>query len=698
MKRMEHNTVHRPATALSAAAIALLAAAGVATVAIAQTSGVNKANMDTSVSPCQDFYRYTNGKWMDTAVIPPSYTGIGAAREIADKNQEILRQVLEKAAANVATEKDPTQKKVGLFYSTLMDSARADKEGAAPIAEELKVIAAIKTPADLRAEFARMAKAGVGAGFGPGGMPFRLGAEPDRDNSSMNIGTVSQGGLGLPERDFYFRQDPKSSALRDAYVAYITKTLQKTGDDEATAKKNADAIMKLETALADSSMARVAMRDPHAIFHRMSVKELGALCPAIDWTAYFTETGVTSLASATATLNVSQPMFMRQVNTLITSTPIETWRAYLRFHMTRAAAAWLSTDFFMDNFAFQSLLTGQKEPLPRWKRASQVLDFTMGEAVGKAWVAVAFPPESKQRVLDMVNNLHAVMDERIAASPWMSEATKKQASIKLHAIMRKIGYPDKWRDYTAMDIQAGQSGGTMIRNAARFEVNRRLSQINKPVDRTEWGMTPPTVNAYYNPTVNEIVFPAGILQPPYFDPKADDAFNYGAVGSVIGHETTHGFDDEGRQFDAEGNLKDWWTADDATKFKDKAQKVVDQYSSYVAVDTIHVNGRLTLGENIADIGGLTIAFHAWQRSLHGKPAPVIDGMTGEQRFFLGYASEWRRKNRPETMRTAALTDPHSPAEWRVNGVVSDMPEFYKAFGCKDGDALVKNDAQRPDIW
>jgi putative endopeptidase len=440
------------------------------------------------------------------------------------------------------------------------------------------------------------------------------------------------------------------------------------------------------------------MRDPHAIFHRMTVKELGALCPAVDWNAYFTDAGVTVLASPTATLNVSQPTFMRQINSLLASTPMETWRAYLRFHVTRVAAPWLSNDFFMDNFAYASLLSGQKEPQPRWKRASQVLDFTMGEAVGKAWVAVAFTPESKQRVLEMVNNLHAVLNDRIAASPWMSDATKKQASIKLAAILRKIGYPDTWRDYSAMDIQASMTAPQMIRSAAQFEVNRRLSQINKPVDRNEWGMTPPTVNAYYNPTINEIVFPAGILQPPYFDPKADEAFNYGAVGSVIGHETTHGFDDEGRQFDAQGNLKDWWTADDAAKFKEKAQKVVDQYNSYVAVDTLHVNGRLTLGENIADIGGLTIAFHAWQRSLHGKPAPVIDGFTGEQRFFLGYASEWRRKNRPEAMRTAALTDPHSPAEWRVNGVVSDMPEFYKAFGCKQGDALVKNDAQRPDIW
>ena len=695
MPRTDSASTRQPALA---AAAALLMLALLAPQSRAQTSGVNKDNMDTSVSPCQDFYRYTNGRWMDSAVIPPSYTGIGAAREIADKNQDILRQVLEKAAANVATEKDPTQKKVGLFYSTLMDSAQADKLGATPIAEELKLIAAIKTPADLRAEFARMVKMGVGAGFGPGGLPFRLGAEPDRDNSSMNIGAMSQGGLGLPERDFYFRQDPKSAALRDAYVTYITKTLQKTGDDEATAKKNADAIMKLETALADSSMSRVAMRDPHAIFHRMSVKELGALCPAIDWPAYFTETGVTVLASPTATLNVAQPTFMKQVNTLISNTPLDTWRAYLRFHMTRVAAPWLSTDFFMDNFAYTSLLSGQKEPQPRWKRASQVLDFTMGEAVGKAWVAVAFPPESKQRVLEMVNNLHAVLNDRIAASPWMSEATKKQAQTKLAAIMKKIGYPDKWRDYSAMKIEPGMTGAQMIRNAASFEVNRRLSQINKPVDRTEWGMTPPTVNAYYNPTVNEIVFPAGILQPPYFDPKADEAFNYGAIGSVIGHETTHGFDDEGRQFDAQGNLKDWWTADDAAKFKDKAQKVVDQYNSYVAVDTLHVNGRLTLGENIADIGGLTIAFHAWQRSLKGKPAPVIDGFTGEQRFFLGYASEWRRKLRPESMRTAALTDPHSPAEWRVNGVVSDIPEFYKAFGCKEGDALVKNDAQRPDIW
>jgi len=698
MKRKDSNAANWPATALATAAIALLGFTGVATVAIAQTSGVNKTNIDTSVSPCANFYRYANGHWMDTAEIPASYTGIGSAREVADKNQEILRQVLEKAAAGVATEKDPSLKKVGIFYTALMDSARADKEGATPLADELKRIADIKTPTDLRAAFARAVKNGVGAGFGPGGLPFRLGAEPDHDQSSMNIGEVTQGGLGLPERDFYFRTDPKSSAIRDAYVTYIAKTLQRTGDDEATAKKNADAILKLETALADSSMTRVAMRDPHATYHKMAVKELGALCPSIDWVAYFNETGVTALASPTATLDVSQPAFMKQVNALMTSTPIETWRAYLRFHTTRVSSAWLSNDFFMDNFAFQSLFSGQKEPQTRWKRASQTLDFAMGEAIGKAWVAAAFPPESKARVLEMVNNLHAVMNERIANRPWMSEATKKQASVKLNAILKKIGYPDKWRDYSALQIDPGVSGVLLLRRAASFEVKRRLDQIGQPVDRTEWGMSPPTVNAYYNPTVNEIVFPAGILQPPYFDAKADEALNYGAIGSVIGHETTHGFDDEGRQFDAQGNLKDWWTAEDAEKFKVKAQMVVDQYNSYVAVDTLHVNGKLTLGENLADIGGLTIAYHAWQRSLKGKPSPVIDGFTGEQRFFLGYAAEWRRKLRPEMVRTATLTDPHSPAEWRVNGVVSDMPEFYKAFGCKDGDALVRADGQRPDIW
>jgi putative endopeptidase len=679
---------------LAAGALAVLLGASTATAQ--QNSGVNKANMDTSCQPCKDFYRYANGKWLDTAEIPASYPMMGAAREVADRNQEILYRALEKAAAGSATEKDPTLKKVGIFYATLMDSARADREGAAPIAEELKRIDAIQTRADLLAEFARTVTLGVGGGFAGSGLPVKLGVEVDPKDSNSNIAQLFQGGLGLPERDFYFRPDEKSANTRKEYQSHVARSLQLLGEDEATATRDADAIFKLETALADSSMPRVAMRDPHAIYHKMTVQELGALCPAIDWVAYFNAIGVKSLASPTATLDVSQPAFLRRLNQVIETTPFETWRPYLRYHLARSSAAWLGQKFFDEAFTMQAVFTGTKTPQPRWKRASGAMDFAMGQAIGKAYVDAAFPASSKARMMELVENLRAAMRERIESRPWMSAATKKQAVAKLDAIVKKIGYPDKWRDYSALQVDTAAPAAELLRRATMFEIQRQLKQIAAPVDRSEWGMSPPTVNAYYNPTFNEIVFPAGILQPPYFDPSVDDAVNYGAIGMVIGHEITHGFDDQGRQYDKDGNLKDWWTEEDGSKFKDKAQKVVDQYNSYVAVDSLHVNGKLTLGENIADIGGLTIAYRAWQRSLKGKPAPVIDGLTGDQRFFLGMAQGWRRKLRPELIRTSTLTDPHSPAVWRVNGPLSVMPEFQAAFGCKQGDDMVR--ADKPEIW
>jgi len=684
----------RPAFALVTGALALGVA--LAAPALAQVSGVNKNNMDTTCEPCRDFYRYANGKWLDTAVIPESYTGIGSGREISDRNQEILHASLEKAAANADQEKDPTLKKLGLFYRTLMDSARADKEGFAPIQPELDRIRKIQTKADLRSAFARTVVIGVGGGFGVG-TPFHLHAEADPGQSTMNIAQIFQGGLGLPERDFYFRTDPKSEEVRKQYVAHLGRMLKLAGDAEATDQSAAN-VMALETAMAESSMTRVAMRDPHALYNKISVKDLSALCPAIDWPAYFNEVGVPSLASPTAMIDVSQPAFMRNLSRLIETTPIETWRDFLTVQTARSRAGWMGQRAFDEIFTIQSVFTGTKVPQTRWKRASGAIDNAMGEAVGKAYVAEAFPPSSKARMLEMVNNLQAAMRERLENRPWMSAETKKQAVDKLSAVLKKIGYPDTWRDYTTLQIDANAPAAELLQRATAFEVRRDLDKIGKPVDRTEWGMTPPTVNAYYNPTVNEIVFPAGILQPPYFDPKVDDAYNYGAIGMVIGHEITHGFDDEGSQYDKVGNLKNWWTKDDREKFDSKTQQVVDQYSGYVAVDTLHVNGKLTLGENIADIGGLTIAYHAWKKSLKGKPAPVIDGLTGEQRFFLGHAQGWRRKLRPEMVRTVTLSDPHSPAVWRVNGPLSVMPEFAAAFHCKDGDPMMRPEKDRPSIW
>jgi len=682
---------------IRAAAFACVALALVASASYAQKSGVQKQLMDTSVAPCTDFYRYANGKWLDTAVIPESYTGIGTGREIADRNQEIVLAALEKAAANAATEKDPTLRKVGYLFAALMDSARADREGIAPIADVLDGFKKVSTRTELRAAFARSVLLGIAGGFGGSGVPFRVTYEADPKQSTMAIAQIFQGGLGLPERDFYFRPDPRSEAIRKAYVQNTANLLRMMGEGD-TADKTAEAIMALETALAESSMTRVAMRDPHALYNKMTVKELGALCPAIDWIAYFNEVGLPALASPTATLDVSQPAFIRNLNRLVESTPVETWRDLLRVHTLRQAAPWLGQKAFDEVFALQAMFTGTKTPQPRWKRASGAMDFAMGEAVGQAYVAVAFPPSSKALMLEMVNNLRAAMKERIENRPWMSATTKKEALAKLEAIMLKIGYPDQWRDYSKLDIDATSSASTLLRRAAAFEVRRNLDKIGKPIDRGEWFLSASTVNAYYNPPVNEIVFPAGILQPPYFDPSVDPAYCYGSIGMVIGHEITHGFDDEGSQYDKVGNLHNWWTEADRKEFESKAQKVVEQYNGYIGVDTLKVNGKLTLGENIADIGGLTIAFHAWKLSLKGKPAPVIDGFTGEQRFFLGHAQGWRRKLRPELTRTIVLTDPHSPSEWRVNGPLSVMPEFFAAFGCKDGTAMVRAEQDRPAIW
>jgi putative endopeptidase len=672
----------RPLTAtalLFALAFPALAAAGTLPVPTP-----NPAFMDTSCAPCRDFYQYANGAWLQTAEFPPSYNGIGAGREMADRNQEALRSVLERTSANAATEKDPTIKKLGLFYSLLMDSARADREGAAPLLETLARIAALRTPADLRKEFAHASVVGL-----RGGLPFRLDPEPDPASSRNTIGQVSQGGLGLPDRDYYFRTDEKSKNLRAEYVAFMSKTFQLLGDPAEVAAKKADAVMKLETALAESSLTNVQQRDPKALYHKMTVRELGVLSPGFDWVAYFGEAGVPALASASASLDVSMPGFVRQFSSLLATTPMETWRNYIEWHYATSGMGWMGQPFFDAAFAFQSKMMGSKAPLPRWKRASRVVDNAMGEALGKAYVEENFPASSKARMVELVNNLQAALRDRIASRPWMSATTKAQATTKLNAILKKIGYPDKWRDYSKLEIDPSLSAVANMERASEFDRRWQLSFIGKPVDRTLWGMSPPTVNAYYNPSYNEIVFPAGILTPPQFDPRVDDAVNYGAIGMVIGHELTHGFDDQGRQYDADGNLKDWWTAEDSRKFDALADQVVEQYNAYVAVDTLRHNGRLTLGENIADLGGLTIAFRAWQLSLKGKPSPVIGGFTGEQRFFLGFAQAWRSKVRPEMLRMMALSDPHSVPYWRVNGPLSNMDEFRNAFGCKAGDAMVR---------
>ncbi|HUL03977.1 MAG TPA: M13 family metallopeptidase [Gemmatimonadales bacterium] len=668
-----------------------LALATLPAVASAQ-SGVNRAYIDTTCAPCRDFFTYANGAWLKTATIPAAYTSAGASRELIDRNLEALRRVLDGAAAGADTARDPTTRKLGVFYASCMDSVRVERAGASPITGEVQRIAILKTRAEITTAIARLHRLEIPA-------LFHVVAEIDPKQSSRVIAQLYQAGLGLPDRDYYRKTDPGSDSLRREYVVHIARTFMLLGAAPTDARSDAEAVLRLETALADSSMTRVAQRDPQAVYHRMTLRELRALAPAIDWPRYFDELGVPALKSDTAQLDVSQPAFLRQVNDRVAQAPLADWRAYLRWHLVRQAAPSLSAAFFAESFAFDSRLRGAKAPMPRWKRCAAASDDALGEALGKAYVEREFPPASKARVLEIVNNLQAAFAERIKHLAWMSDSTKAQALTKLSAVLKKIGYPDTWRDYSALTVNATAPYATNLLAARAFEQQRELAKIGKPADRGEWQMTPPTVNAYYSPTTNEITFPAGILAPPYFDPSVDDAVNYGGIGAVIGHELTHGFDDEGRQYDAAGNLRDWWTPEDASRFTARARSVVAQYNGYVAVDTFHVNGELTLGENLADLGGLEIAYDAFQRSLAGKPRPpAIDGFTPEQRFFLGFAQGWRSLMRPETLKVRTLTNPHSPPQWRVNGSVSFSPEFARAFSCHAGDAMARPDSLGPAVW
>lgn len=679
---MSHRTLRR------ACAIVLLLL-GLPALAAAQTGGPQRAYMDTTCSPCRDFFRYANGTWLATTQIPAAYPAYGMGREIADRNQVTLTRVLERAAAGAAAEKDPTLRKVGWLYAALMDSTRADREALAPVRADIERIELIATKEDLRREFAHP----------DGYSPFGLTVEADPGQSTMNLAQLWQGGLGLPDRDYYFRTDAKSDTLRQAYVAHVERVLMLTGMPSGAAREAAARIMKLETALADSSLSVTEMRDPEKLYHKMPVKELRRLCPALDWQAFFNEADVSALARADAQVDVSMPAFLRQVGRLVETTPLQDWRVYLRYHTVRAGLPWLGQAAFDEAFAFNARLTGQKAPTPRWKRCANTMDGAMGEALGKAYVATEFPPSSKARMNELVDNLRVALKRRIETRPWMSAATKEQALKKLGTIIQKIGYPDQWRDYSALSIDPKEPAFTNLRRAQLFEYRRQLAKIGKPVDRAEWFMTAATVNAYYNPPTNEICFPAGILQPPMFDPKADDAANYGAIGAVIGHELTHGFDDQGRKYDADGNLRDWWTAGDTKEFEARTQKLVDEYDGFIATDTIHVNGRFTLGENLGDLGGITVAYEAWKLSLEGKPAPTaIDGFTPEQRFFLSFGQIWRNLYRPELERLQALTNEHSLPRWRVTGTLMNVTEFAQAFGCQAGDPMVLAPEKRTEVW
>ena len=677
---------------LLATVLTMMAAAAGQTAKPAQayTQVLDVPSMDKSVDPCVDFFTYSCGGWIKDNPIPADQSSWDAYSKLQEENRQVLRQILE-AAAVPSPKRSAEEQKIGDYYASCMDETAIEKLGATPLKADLDRIAGLKSKDDLPAELAHLHPSDVGSFFGRAPL-FSFGSNQDAKNSTEFIAEVDQGGIGLPDRDFYFKDDPKSEEIRKQYLAHVQKMLALLGDKPDQAAAEAQTVMRIETALAKASLTRVERRDPNKVYHKMTREELQALSPSFSWDRYFAEIGLPGAKS----LNVAVPEFVKGMDAELKSEDLASWKVYLRWHLVHAEARYLSTGFVNEDFDFYDhILAGTKEIQPRWKRCVRAVDRQLGEALGKVYVQKTFSPETKQRALVMVKQIETEMGKEIQQLPWMSPATKEQAQAKLHTVMNKIGYPDRWRDYSTLAVVRGDALGNGERGTA-FEFRRWLNKIGRPLDRGEWYMTPPTVNAYYNPQMNDINFPAGVLQPPLFDPRSDDAPNYGNTGGTIGHELTHGFDDEGRQFDAQGNLRDWWTADDAKEFEKRASCTSDQYSQYVIVDDIKINGKLTLGEDVADLGGLLLAYLASQDANKGKDLQPIDGFTPEQRFFIGYGQSWCSLERPEVQRLRATVDPHSPARYRTNGVVSNLPEFQKAFSCKAGAPMVRENRCR--IW
>jgi putative endopeptidase len=650
--------------------------------------GFNVANLDRTCAPCADFDKFANGGWMAKNPIPAAYPSWGVDNEVSERNREILHQILEDAARNRSASKGSNLQKIGDYYGSCMDTEKIEKDGIKPLQPEFDRIAKIANVVDLEAEITHLQVIGV-APF------FEVDSTQDFKDSTQVIGEVDQGGLGLPDRDYYTRTDPKSVEQRAEYLKHVARMFALMGDSAAVAATEAQTVMDLETQLAKASQTKVQRRDPQAVYHRMPQSGLTTLAPGFPWPAYFTALGLAGKGD----VNVTAPDFFKEFGVVVRAQSIPKWKVYIRWHLINAAARSLSSRFVDEDFHFRGMiLTGTKENLPRWKRCVSYTDSALGEALGQAYVQKAFPPEAKARALEMVKNLESALGDDIRQLPWMSAQARLQALVKLQAINNKIGYPDKWRDYSALEIDRGAYVENVLR-ADQFEFHRDLAKVGKPVDHGEWAMTPPTVNAYYNPQLNEIVFPAGILQPPFFDFKADDALNYGGMGSIIGHEMTHGFDDEGSQFDAQGNLKNWWSPEDQKNFDARGECIAKQFDSYLVADKLHENGKLVEGESIADLGGLVIAHAAYQRSLAGKSRPRdIDGFTAEQRFFIGYAQSWADNLRPEYERMLTNVDPHPLPRFRVNGPLSNLDAFAQAFHCKQGDAMVRPREQHCAIW
>jgi putative endopeptidase len=650
--------------------------------------GFDVTLVDKSVSPCANFYQYACGGWLAANPIPPEYSTWGRFNELADRNRDVLHDILEKASKpDTDAKRDVIHQKIGDFYAACMDEMHAEAEGAKPLSPAFARIEKVMDVATLTAEIARLRPRGVG-------VLWSFGSGQDAKDAREVIAEADQGGLGLPDRDYYTKEDEASKKIRAQYLEHVGKMFELAGDAPERAKAGADAVMAIETALAKASMTRVERRDPKKRYNRMNLEELGKLAPSIPWKAYLAAAGVPEVTS----VNIGSPSYFKGLDELLKAEKPENWRSYLRWHVIRSAAPQLSSKFVDTEFAFYgTILTGAKALQPRWKRCVTATDQSMRELLGQPYVELTFGAEGKKRTNEMVLALLAAMKADLDAVSWMDDETKVKAQEKLSTFVRKIGYPDKWVDYTKLSVDRTSWPANAAR-AREFEFRRSLSKIGKPVDKTEWGMTPSTVNAYYSPQHNEIVFPAGILQPPFYDNKMDDGPNYGGVGAVIGHEISHGFDDQGRQFDKDGNLKDWWTGKSAEEFVRRATCVEKQFSSYVAVDDLHVNGKLTLGENIGDLGGLKIAHAALEAAQKGKEKKSIDGFTTDQRFFLAWGQIWCRNTRPEQARLQVQTDSHSPGRWRVNGPLSNLPEFKEAFDCPADSPMLRPAAETCAVW
>jgi putative endopeptidase len=692
-----------------AAALALASCAGTKPAAVAPTGpaaapvmaaapsandpkgvGLDMADLDRSVNPCDDFFQFSGGNWLRNNPIPSYASSWGPRNLLGNRTQELLRKILEDAAANRSATPGSNLQKVGDFYAAAMDTAAIDRAGLAPLKPELDRVAAVRDAATLRAEIAHLQELGIG-------VFFRAGVDVDEKISSQYAVQMSQGGLTLPNREFYFKTDARTEKVKTAYRTYMRQLFELLGAAPVVAQLDAATVERIETRLAKASRTPVELRDPQTNYNKLTVAAAQKRYPTLDPKGLLTSLGLGKAQE----IIVGQPAFLDEVNAVLKTESIPDLKTYLRWHLLRATATALPTPFADAAFRYAQAQTGAKQQTVRWKRMQAVTDQTLGEAFGQLYVDQAFPPVAKAKALEMVNNIKASMAEHIQTNTWMSAPTKAEALKKLNALRVKIGYPDVWKDYSTLKITR-ESYLKNILAARAWEHRREAAKLGGPIDRNEWGMTPPTINAYYNPPMNEIVFPAGYLQPPFFDPRADDAINYGAIGGVMGHEMTHGFDDQGRQYDSEGNLRDWWTPQDAAEFTKRAAVVGRQYDAFSPLDSVHVNGQLTLGENLADFAGLTVVYGALQKQLQQRygnaPRPKYDGFTPEQRYFLSWAQLRRQNIRPEALRQQIATDPHSPGQYRTIGPLMNMPQFQQAFGCKEGDKMIRKAADRAVIW